>query len=288
MRQHEGFAVARGCNPVYYRVLGDDQGGLPVVFTDGIGCDGFAWKYLERSLAPSRKLIHWHYPGHGRTPAPRSGRRISIADLADCLANVLDANDVPKAVLVGHSMGVQVCLEAFRRHAARVAALVLACGSYGNPLRTFKGRTTLDTAIPYLRFITACAPRLVGAFWRKVVPTKLALALAARFEVNPDLLRLDDFRPYLEHLSNMDPSLFLEMLEHAGRHSARELLPTIDVPTLIIAGDRDGFTPVHLSEEMHRSIASSELLIIEGGTHTAPLERPARVDEAVTRFLARL
>jgi pimeloyl-ACP methyl ester carboxylesterase len=59
------------------------------------------------------------------------------------------------------------------------------------------------------------------------------------------------------------------------------------VPTLIIAGDRDGFTPARLSERMRDEIPGAELLMIEGGSHTAPLERPHLVGDTVLAFLAR-
>jgi pimeloyl-ACP methyl ester carboxylesterase len=285
-RPREGYAVAEDGSPIYYEVLGDDRdGATPVVLSDGIGCDGFVWKYLERALSEERKVIHWHYRGHGRTPEPRDRRRVSMADLADDLASVLDAVGVERAVLGGHSMGVQVSLEAFRRHHQRVAGLILVCGAYGNPLRTFKGRRTLEAALPWISFGVNRAPQVIGAIWRHMVPTRLAFDLATRFEVNPDFVRLEDFMPYLEHIARVDLPLFIEMLGHAGRHSARELLPCIDVPTLIVAGERDGFTPRALSEEMARLIPGASLLIVDDGTHTAPIERPHLVNDAVRRFL---
>jgi len=57
------------------------------------------------------------------------------------------------------------------------------------------------------------------------------------------------------------------------------------VPTLIVSGDRDGFTPAPLSEEMHRLIRDSELHVVTGGSHTAPIERPAEVTERIADFL---
>jgi pimeloyl-ACP methyl ester carboxylesterase len=284
--KREGYAVARDGSPIYYRIVGNDGGaGVPILLSDGIGCDGFVWKYLERSLAPERKIIHWHYRGHGRTPEPRDRRRVSMADCADDLASVLDAAGLEHAALAGHSMGVQVCLEAYRRHRDRVAAMVLMCGGYGNPLRTFKGRRTLEALLPWITFAINRAPGIIGALWRNVVPTRLAYAIATRTEVNAELIRLEDFMPYLEHIARVDLPLFVDMLGHAGRHSAREVLPTIEIPTLIVAGERDGFTPAALSQEMHAVIPGSEMLVVEGGSHTAPIERPHLVNEAVARFL---
>jgi pimeloyl-ACP methyl ester carboxylesterase len=287
MKTREGYAVARDGSPIYYELRSEAGGqvGVPLVLSDGIGCDGFIWKYLSPTLSAERPIVHWHYRGHGRTPEPRDRTRVSLPDLADDLVSVLDAAGMRRAVLAGHSMGVQVCLEAYRRHRARVAGLVLMCGAYGNPLRTFRGQRTLDLLLPWISFTVNRAPRLIGAAWRTLVPTRLAFALAARLELNAELIRLEDFMPYLEHIARVDLPLFVDMLAHAGRHTAREVLPTIDVPTLIVAGDRDNMTPRALSEEMASLIPGAKLLIVDGGSHTAPIERPHLVNEAVAQFL---
>ena len=284
--ERQGFAAARDGTPIFYRVSGP-EGAPAVVFCDGIGCDGYVWKYLERELTIGHRVVHWHYRGHGRTPTPRDRRRLDIIDLADDLADVMDAALPPKtrAVLAGHSMGVQVCLEHYRRHSERVSGLVLMCGSYGTPLRTFKGKRTLEQVLPYVKFLVNRVPGVVRGFWKRVLPTELSYQIATMFEINGELIRREDFFPYLEHMANVDVQLFLEMLAYAGRHSARELLPHVEVPTLIVSGDRDGFTPASLSQEMHELIRDSELFVVEGGSHTAPIERPDDVTQRIADFL---
>jgi pimeloyl-ACP methyl ester carboxylesterase len=260
----------------------------PVVFTDGIGCDGYVWKYLEPELVRERAVVHWHIRGHGRTPPPRDPDRVTIVDCAEDLVSVLDTVGVDRAVLAGHSMGVQVCLETWRRAPDRVAGLALLCGSYGNPLRTFKGSRTLEEVLPLARLGVHLVPRMVTAFWRSVLPTDFAYQLATKLEVNGALIRREDFFPYLEHIASVDVRLFVDMLAAAGRHTAREILGDIDVPTLIVAGERDSFTPLSLSEEMHRLIPGSELLVVKDGSHTTPIERPLEVNEAALRLLERV
>jgi pimeloyl-ACP methyl ester carboxylesterase len=282
----QGFAVGRDETPIYYRVSGRADG-PGVAFCDGIGCDGYVWKYLQRELEPHHRVVHWHYRGHGRTPPPRNLEHVDITDLADDLAAVLDAavGDDAQVVLAGHSMGVQVCLEAYRRHPERVRGLILVCGAYGTPLRTFKGQRTLEQVLPIVKFAVNRIPGVVANVWARLVPTELAFQIATRFEINGELIRREDFFPYLEHMAKVDVRLFLEMLAAAGRHSARELLEQIEVPTLIVSGDRDGFTPAALSEEMHQKIRGSELFVVAGGSHTAPIERPAEVTERISEFL---
>ena len=136
-----------------------------------------------------------------------------------------------------------------------------------------------------IRLAIHALPRAVTALFRTTLPTQLAYRVATLTEVNGSLVRPEDFMPYLEHMAQVDPRLFIDMLAAAGRHTARELLSSVNVPTLILAGDQDGFTPLSLSEEMHRLVPGSRLHIVRGGSHTAPIERPREVGRAVGDFL---
>lgn len=293
-RQQTGYAISPlDGTPLFFerqprRPNGSETGERPAaLLADGIGCDGYVWKYLRRDLAPHLDVIHWHYPGHGRSPRPRDSRRVTIPDLADSLVGVLDECQSERAVLLGHSMGVQVVLETYRRHPDRVAGLVLLCGMAENPLKTFRGTGAFEELLPKLRNLVDRAPALFNTLSRILTPTRLMYTLASRIEINADLLDPGDFMPYLRGLSLVEVPLFLSMLAGATEHSARDLLPSIEVPTLVVGGAGDGFTPPELSRELASEIPGAELLIIEDGSHTAPIERPDQVGEAVLEFLAR-
>jgi pimeloyl-ACP methyl ester carboxylesterase len=273
-------------SPLFYETWGERGTLAPVLLCDGIGCDGYAWRYLRRDLA-DRFGIHPHYRGHGRTAAPRDPARVTIPDLADDVACVLDDALVERAVLIGHSMGVQVALETLRRHPNRVAGLVLVCGAASHPLRTFRGSATLEELLPTIQKWILRAPRMINRVTRLVLPTKLAYEVASRLEIRRELIEPEDFMPYLEGMARIDTRLFVAMLSAAGQHSADDLLPEIRVPTLVIAGARDGFTPPERSREMAAAIPDAELLEIPNGSHTAPIEQPHLVDWTIRDFMAR-
>jgi len=117
---------------------------------------------------------------------------------------------------------------------------------------------------------------------------ELAYQIATHLEVNGKLVHREDFTPYFKHLSGMDPRLFLGMLKHASEHTAYDHLPQVKVPTLIVAGTADTFTPYWLSEEMHDRIAGSELLTVPGGTHVSPIEHPELIALRLEKFLSRI
>ena len=109
---------------------------MPVVLNDGLGCDGFIWRYLWEPLTAQRRVLHWNYRGHGRSGVPTDDSRIGMEYITDDLARLMDAQKLESAVMFGHSMGVQVCLEFHRRHRARVKGLVLICAAPTAPRST--------------------------------------------------------------------------------------------------------------------------------------------------------
>jgi pimeloyl-ACP methyl ester carboxylesterase len=83
----------------------------------------------------------------------------------------------------------------------------------------------------------------------------------------------------------LDFAIYSDMLRALGAHDARDLLPTLGLPTLILTGDHDLMTPVFTARKMNRMIPGSRLVIVPGGTHYLPLEYPDVVKDEILRFL---
>jgi pimeloyl-ACP methyl ester carboxylesterase len=268
---------------LYFQVLGQGEPGM--VMCDGLGCDGFAWKYLAPYLSRHHRVLRWHYRGHGRSGIPRDRTRFGMGYNCDDLDRLMDAAEVKQGVIFGHSMGVQVALEFHRRYAERVRALVLICGSYGNPLDTFHDTTYLKRVFPILRHLVEKYPERAGRLIHSILSTELAMQVALSVELNRDLMSRADLTPYFEHLARMDPVVFVRTLDSLANHSAWDHLPHVDVPTLIVAGERDKFTPAWLSRKMAEHMPDAELMLVPLGTHTTPLEYRELVELRVERFL---
>lgn len=256
-----------------------------MVLCDGLGCDGFAWKYLIPELRASFRTVRWHYRGHGHSSMPEDRERLGMLYTCEDLARVMDAAELPRAIIFGHSMGVQVALEFHRRYPDRVLGLVLLCGSYGNPLDTVHENTLLRTAFPFLRAAVEQFPDATKRFLGLVLRTELAVEVTLRVELNKELMRRADLVPYFDHLARMDPVCFLRTLGSLQEHTAWDHLAHVDVPTLVVAGEQDRFTPAWLSRRMAQMIPGAELMMVEKGSHTAPLEQPGPINQRIRRFL---
>ncbi len=272
---HDGTAIAC-CS---------EGSGPAIVLCDGIGCDHYVWRELKPELLTRFRVISWNYRGHGHSEAPSDPEAVTIRDQASDLACVLDHFQEEQAILIGHSMGVQVIYEFHALFSRRVKALVPVCGASGHPLDTFGGDgRAKERLFPlFYRLLTSGNPRFIQ-LWRTLFPTRFAFQLACFLEINGSLVARKDFAPYLEHMGNMDLGLFARTLRAASEHTADPFLEAIRVPTLIFAGERDGFTPVEVSHAMHRKIPGSELCVIPGGSHTAPIEVPELLQLRLDKF----
>jgi pimeloyl-ACP methyl ester carboxylesterase len=280
--ERTGYHVAPDGTQLWWGAIG--KGPLTLVLNDGFACDGFIWPYLIDHFHEDFQLIRWHYRGHGQSQAPLDDDAHGIENIVDDLHGLLDALEVDRAVLLGHSMGVQVILQYAGLHPDRVEALVPICGTYKRPLDTFHDNDRLMTLLPFLDRIVNAAPDQVQTIWETLTPSRFS-KLLSRVEINARLVRTNDFLPYLEHVAQMDVQVFVRMLRRLAEHSAEDVLHAIGSPTLVIAGEHDTFTPLYRSEEMSELIPASELLVVPSGTHVAPLELPELVNSAIEKFL---
>jgi pimeloyl-ACP methyl ester carboxylesterase len=284
----ESFALGRDGTRLYVRQHPSQRQAPTALLCDGLVCDGYIYRYLWDDLAELMPVAHFHYRGHGRSGLPVDQEQLDVAAHASDMNAVREHLGDPEVVLVGHSLGTQVCLEAYRARPERVRALVLLCGSFGRITHTFKGSDVLSSVLPNIQDFSARHPRLLRALWARV-PVRAALKLAMLTgDIDPNRVHVEDVEPYFRHALHVDFSLFVRMLRAAGEHSAEDLLPAVRVPTLVVAGSKDTFTPPEISVAMAESIPGARLLLIPGGSHILPLEERDRLREELRAFLSAL
>ncbi len=272
---------------IHWRSIGS---GPPLVLCNGVGVSTFFWKYLADKLMDRNQVILWDYRGHGRSDRrvdPQTGD-VSVRRHARDLLAVLDAAGIDQpAVLIGHSMGCQVALETWVLAPERVAGMVLALGSAGRTLHTFGGYAGSARIFRGVhRVIQAAGPR-VNQLTRIVLGSPLAWEFARRLAlVDPYYTLREDLTPYLQHLSSMDMRLFLRCVLEVDIHDAWPALPNIQVPVLVIAAERDAFTPISCSREIADTLPDADLFILADGSHAALIEQPETFNHRIERFLS--
>jgi pimeloyl-ACP methyl ester carboxylesterase len=281
IRVEEHRVASFDATDIAYHVTGQ---GLPVLLGNGLGGSWRAWQHQIGYLDGRYRFISWDYRGLYRSGPPPSLDALRVEDhVRDALA-VLDAEKIERTAVIGWSMGVQIAIELFRAAPERVAALVLVNGVAGKPYDTVLDTRALRHVLPRtIRTLGRISP-VVEAVTRQLVRSPETVVWAKRVGLASSTLDEDLFRELAGSFEDLDMEVYMRTLELIGEHDAYDLLPSIDVPTLVIAGDRDAMTPRSAAEKMVRAIPGAELMIVPGGTHYVAVEYPELVNLRIEKF----
>jgi pimeloyl-ACP methyl ester carboxylesterase len=266
------------------------QGELTLVVANGYGGSFWAWRDIFALLQDRYRLLIWDYRGLYRSHLPVDRARLRIEDHCRDLDAMLAAEGVSSPVaLIGWSVGVQVALEQYRRRPESVAALLLINGVHGRVLhRSLDGRL----AALLLRPGTSLLRRLVPVLRPALLPPLRALARSPRSVTVASWVGVvagvpSAFHEALQAVLTLDHDLYLEMALLADEHDAEDVLPTVAVPTLVTAGDRDLITSTRVARHVALRIPRAEYFEIPGGTHYSVMEFPGLLANRISTFLQR-
>lgn len=265
----------------------DLQGSPCLVFCNGVGMNTGLWQHFLEYFRPYVPTLIWDYRGHGLSEWPKDFDSLTIEHHAEDLQIMVKELHLQDMVLLGHSMGVQVILEAYRLFPERVRGLVPICGSFRNPLKTFFYTHLFEYAFPLLYKTMTENADFLNPIWKSFSRTPLAEKVVTWMGTNPSMVKPQDLRPYIENLQNVDLELFFNALKGATEHSAAGMLKTIQVPVLVVAGEWDHFTPLSESKKMAEEIPGAALFVIPHGSHCGLLDQPEMLNLRVEKFLCK-
>jgi pimeloyl-ACP methyl ester carboxylesterase len=252
-----------------FRVAFERRGaGPPLVLLHGWPVDSREWRRQLEGLSDEFTVVAWDAPGAGRSSDPPETFR--LADWADCLAEFIAALGLERPHVAGLSWGGGLALELYRRHPAipRTLILVSAGAGWGGgslPPEVVEKRLKL-----YLRN-SELPPQAWVPGWIRTLLTD-----RARGDMVDELTSI---------LSEFHPAAMRVAMRAFAEADLRDVLPHIDVPTLLLYGDEDVRAPKHVWEALHSSIPGSKLVVIPGVGHMIDIEAAERFDTEVRAFL---
>jgi pimeloyl-ACP methyl ester carboxylesterase len=212
--------------------------------------------------------VAWDAPGCGGSfdPPPDFG----LDGYADCLAAFVEALGLERPHVLGLSFGSGLALELFRRHPKLPRSLLLVsayagwAGSLGRGVAEQRRETFLrDAERPLEQVVREFSTTL----FTESVPAELV-------------------EEAIEVMMDSRPAGLRAMANAFADADLRDVLPRIDIPTLLLYGDADVRSPVAVGEELHAGIPASTFVVIPGPGHVVNLEAPERFNEEVRSFLS--
>ncbi|HEX8627428.1 MAG TPA: alpha/beta fold hydrolase [Catenuloplanes sp.] len=260
-----GTATVNGITVGY-----DEHGtGEPLVLIHGHPFDRSMWTPQLTEFGRSGwRVIAPDLRGYGESTVVPG--RTPLADFAGDIAALLDHLAAPRVVLGGLSMGGQVVLEFYRLFPGRVRALVLA-DTFAQA-ETPQGRLDRNRA----------ADRLLREGLRGYADEVLSKMLAPA-----NIAALPAVADHVLTMMRAAPAqgAAAALRGRADRPDYTGLLGAISVPTLVVVGRDDEFTPIRDAQFLHERIPDARLAVIDGAGHLPNLERPAEFNQVLKAFL---
>jgi 3-oxoadipate enol-lactonase len=224
---------------------------------------------LQALTGAGYRVVSWDAPGYGISALPEP---LTIDHCARALALLLERQGGERNVVIGHSMGGMIAQQAWRYAREKIHGYVLSAtsASFGKPDGDWQKE-----------FVRArVAPLDAGRSIPEYAPTMLRAMMAPGAQ-GPAVELV------VATVSQMREATFRAAVAAIVGFEGRDLLPTLDVPVLCIAGELDSTAPAAVMEKMAGKIANAEFVSLTGLGHFGWAESPDLFNAKVLDFLTR-
>lgn len=234
---------------------------VTLLLVPGLMCDHAVWEPLLPALA-----------GTCKTTVVDHGSADSLTDMARRLLDAAPA----QVLLAGHSMGGRVVLEALRLAPERIQGVALLDTGY---LPKAAGADGEEEACKRFALLAKAREQGVRAMAREWVQGMVHLARWGDADLIERIITM---------FERKSASTFeCQIRALLARPDASDVLRGIRVPTLLMCGRQDSWSPLVQHKAMQSLVPGAQLDVIDSAGHMAPMERPDEVAHAMTQWLQR-
>lgn len=241
--------------------------GFPLVLIHGLNGDLTGWALAMPEFSKYYRTIALDVRGHGGTSKP--DQPYSIKGFSEDLHEFMGKMQIDQAHILGLSMGGVIAQQFALDHAEMIRSLIL--------VSTF---SYIDDHVrrAFIRLQTNLAQGGYPAFFDEVIrlaftPQYIAANPGPIAELKEKRIRINS------------PVAIGRATEACLAFNLKAQISKIKIPTLIVSGREDVFTPIHLAEQTHQSIRGSAWKILEEVGHNLYLEKSSDLSRIVLEFL---
>jgi non-heme chloroperoxidase len=287
--KHSDFFKTSDNEKIFYS-LNFEPSSIPdaptIIFNYGLVCSNHHWSLqVEHFHKLGFNIITHDYRGHYESSGIDNIKDITFQRISEDIQELLDYLTIDKVILVGHSMGVNTCLEFATKFPHRVTSLILISGTVIPVKEIMFDTNAMEIFSPYFDFFLKKYPKILDKLWKRGGNNPLINKLIHRGGFNIKTVPKEFVDIYLSKVSELGPSLFFQLLAQMSKHDVISKLDKLGHPVLIIGGDRDKVIPNYLQFLLHKQLRNSFVYVIRNGSHVPQADFPELINERMTYFL---
>lgn len=258
----------------------------PLIFNYGLVCSNHHFQYqIEHFDNLGHPIILHDFRGHYNSSGIENLEKICFSQIAEDISELLEKLEIPKAHFLGHSMGVNICLEMAHIFPEKVDKLILISGSAFPVQNIMFDSNITDFVIPLLKRGREMYPEQFDLFWKfagwnPIVKKIILLGGFNSKEVTEEFVEI-----YLNKVSKLGAPLFFQLMQQMFKHDILAHLNSIYHPALIIGGDKDRVIPNWVQKTLCDKLENSQIYIVKDGSHVPQVDFPEFINQRIELFL---
>ncbi|HUP12890.1 MAG TPA: alpha/beta hydrolase [Niastella sp.] len=270
------------------------EDGQPIIFVHGLNANIKNWYYQKKHFEKDYRLIMMDLPGLGKSTRP-ANKNFSLIKIALDLEAVITHTGAQNPILWGHSMGGMTILTLLAKHKdsnrTTIKGAILEHTTYTNPVHTMIAGKLLaaiqkPVLVPLCYLLIGLSPLIWIFRWMSYLNGGSHIMTRWLTFAGTQTAKHLDFTTLLSTLA--PPAVTGRSVLAMFNYDVTRDLPSIQVPTLLLAADRDRLTKPVASQFIQEHMPNAELVTVAPGNHQGLIERHQEVNEAAERFIKHL
>lgn len=258
----------------------------PLIFNYGLVCSIHHWKYqIEEFDRMGFPIILHDYRGHYNSSGKDNIESLSFERMSQDINGLLEHIGIEKAIFLGHSMGVNICLEVAKNFPDKVEKMILISGTAFPVQNVMFDSNITDLIMPKLKEGLLKYPETYSKVWKLAGWNPLIKKIIHFGGFNLDTVSDEFVEIYLNKVGKLGPDIFFKLMDEMAKHDILASLKKLTPPTLIIGGNNDRVIPNWVQRTLKENLPHAELYIVKDGSHVPQVDFPEFINERIHFFL---
>lgn len=249
------------------------KGADTMMFAHGFGCDQNMWRFVAPQFEDSHQTILFDHVGAGRSDLNSFDYdKYKVLDgYSDDIIDIIKELNLKNVIFVGHSVSAMMGIIAANRSPELFKSLILVAPSpcYINDAEYIGGFSRDEIE----ELLIALAKNHLG--W--------SLAMAPMIMGNPEREQLGS--ELANSFCRTDPAIAAHFARTTFLSDCRDIINSIDIPSLILQCSNDIIAPIEVGEYMQKNMKDSKLVYLDATGHCPNLSAPEQTVTAIKEFL---
>jgi pimeloyl-ACP methyl ester carboxylesterase len=257
-----------------------------LLFNYGLVCSNHHWQYqIEFFDKRGYQILIHDYRGHFQSTGGHNLKKLTFQQLAHDVFKMCEFLGVSKAILLGHSMGVNVSLQIAKDYPGFVEGMILISGTFINVRDIMFDSNIMEFLAPVATLGLEKYPDVFKKLWAVSGANPIIREIIHSTGFNKKMVPREFIEIYLNRVSQLGADIFFQLFNEMTTQNIIGSLKNMNIPSLVIGGYRDNVIPNHLQRTLATLLPNSETYFIKNGSHVPQADFPGMINERIEIFL---